>query len=180
VHKDRQQSHGDQRRTVLKRERERVMSNAGVIEVCERALLGAILIDPSTWARVAVLNPEHFTLEANRRIYRCMGALAALGHPIEISSLTAELEKRDQLELIGGGGYLGALIDGAVPESVDYYVKSIQAHARRKWFCQKAEQAFHLALDSNVSMSALPVTTNLACVLLTRQSAGACISCHSR
>jgi replicative DNA helicase len=53
----------------------------------ERAALAAVLLDPSRWAQVAVLSVEDFYDDVNRITFRAMKRLAAVGNPIDMTSL---------------------------------------------------------------------------------------------
>jgi replicative DNA helicase len=50
----------------------------------ERAALGAVLVDQSTWPRLSELNPDDFSLDAHRRIFSTMLELTNRRLPIEI------------------------------------------------------------------------------------------------
>ncbi|MDO4736226.1 MAG: DnaB-like helicase N-terminal domain-containing protein, partial [Bacteroidia bacterium] len=76
----------------------------------EEAVLGALLLEPSSVADVLdMLNPECFYKEANRKIYVAISALAARHAPIDIYTVSEELKKTGDLELVGGPYYLSQL-----------------------------------------------------------------------
>src|SRR5208283_5631979 len=82
----------------------------------ERSILGSILLDNTLWDQAAsALVEDHFSLDAHRRIYGRMKSLRDTGAPIDMVTLVEELDRRKEVEAIGGVAYLSSLIDG-VPE----------------------------------------------------------------
>lgn len=85
----------------------------------ERAVLGAILIEPSLFLDVAdLLAADDFFREPHRRIYAAMRELATAGQTVDPIVLRERLKVRGDLEDIGGPAYLYALTDG-VPRSTN-------------------------------------------------------------
>lgn len=79
----------------------------------ESAVLGGILLDNSAFDQVSArLNAECFSLDSNRRIYLCMQELFEAGKPIEYASVEDQLEKRKELESVGGPNYIMRLTEG--------------------------------------------------------------------
>ena len=73
----------------------------------ERAVLGAIFIDPEAIADAsAVVQPEDFYERANQIVFQAMLDLSDRGDAIDTLTLQDELNKRNQLEDIGGIGYV--------------------------------------------------------------------------
>lgn len=97
----------------------------------ERSILGAILLDNTLqFEALATLKPEHFFLDAHRRIYAVAAQLTEQGKPVEIVSLTQALLDGKELEAVGGAGYLASLTDG-VPRrsSLSHYVNIVRDKA---------------------------------------------------
>jgi putative DNA primase/helicase len=122
----------------------------------ERAVLGAVLLDPNHWRQTAVLCPADFALDAHRRIFACMRDLAEFPRPIDIVTLCDELGRRKELDAIRGEEYIAGLLDG-VPDrpSIDHYVRMIRVCADRRRAAKLTEKAYRLAEDPSVSTSAL-------------------------
>ena len=77
----------------------------------ERAVLGAIFIDPEAIADAsAVVQPEDFYERANQIVFQAMLDLSDRGDAIDTLTLQDELNKRNQLEDIGGIGYVIQLV----------------------------------------------------------------------
>lgn len=76
----------------------------------EQATLGALMIDPEAWAKVAgVLDVTDFYRVEHRQIFDAIAALARSGKPHDVVLVTEELTRAGQLEDCGGLGYLGRL-----------------------------------------------------------------------
>jgi replicative DNA helicase len=89
----------------------------------EQSVLGGLLIDPDAIIGVAsFLRPEDFYRESHGRIYEAILHLYERREPADFVTVCDELERREQLEGVGGASYLTSLIN-AVPTSahVEYY-----------------------------------------------------------
>ena len=122
----------------------------------ERAILGAILLDDRTYKRVAGLRAEDFSLDSHRRIFACISDLAAAKGPIDILTVTQELESRQELQSIGDVGYISELLDD-VPgrPSIEHYVKMLRRASKRRLATELTEKAQRLAEDPRVSTAEL-------------------------
>lgn len=80
---------------------------------CERSVLGAILLDNSSYDQaIAKLTVEAFSLDSHRRIFMRMQDLFEAGQPIDFSTLTEQLGKHQEIESVGGVVYVTSLTDG--------------------------------------------------------------------
>ncbi|MCD6422900.1 MAG: replicative DNA helicase [Elusimicrobia bacterium] len=80
----------------------------------EKAILGAILIEGGviyTVIEILGTKSEVFYDEKNRKIYDVMMDLFQNEEPVDILTVKAELQNRNELDAIGGVEYLGALVD---------------------------------------------------------------------
>ena len=70
----------------------------------ERALLGGLLIDPSSFERTVEegLRPSDFYRKAHGIIYHVIQDLFQAAEPIDALTVVDELQRRGQLELVGG------------------------------------------------------------------------------
>lgn len=93
---------------------------------CERAILGAILLENGLCHDVQAYTPDPrtlFFLDSNRRILDKMILLTEKSSPIDLTTLTNELRRVQEFEQIGGATYIASLIDG-VPrtDTVEHYL----------------------------------------------------------
>ena len=89
----------------------------------EEAVLGSLLIDPDAILQIATfLQPADFYLERHSWIYEAICILHERRQPPDLVTLSDELERRKQLDEIGGPAYLTSLIN-ATPTSIhaEYY-----------------------------------------------------------
>lgn len=89
----------------------------------EQGVLGSLIIDPEAMAEIAdFLRVDDFYREIHRHIYQAMLDLYMRREPADLITLCDELGRRDQLEQLGGQGYIAQLTT-MVPTSanVAYY-----------------------------------------------------------
>lgn len=100
----------------------------------ERALLGSIAVLPDMLDDVLpVVDAEDFYVEKHRTIFRAFKSLHDAGEPIDVVLVGKELEKRGQLEDVGGAHALYELM-GEMPTGAhaDYYAKIVRETAGRR------------------------------------------------
>ncbi|MDR3748961.1 MAG: replicative DNA helicase [Acidobacteriota bacterium] len=115
----------------------------------ERSILGAILLDNSLYDQAAEhLNADDFSLDGHRRIYSRMRDLQETGRPVDMITLIEELDRRKEVESIGGVAYLSSLIDG-VPErpSIEHYVHIVRNKALLRGLINVAQTAIAEAIE---------------------------------
>ncbi len=84
----------------------------------EQSLLGSLLIDHKSFDRIAdIIEPEDFYRDAHRLIFQAMQKLYIDREPIDILTLTNELEERKHLDKVGGRTYLTTLSTTVVSSS---------------------------------------------------------------
>jgi replicative DNA helicase len=97
----------------------------------ENAVLGSLLIDPDAIIRIAsFLSPEDFYVERHAWIYQAIRDLHERREPADLVTLTDELERREQIDDIGGSAYITDLIN-TTPTSihVEYYARIVERTA---------------------------------------------------
>lgn len=77
----------------------------------EQATLGAMLVDAAATSRaMSLVKEEDLYREAHRIIFRAMLDVHSRSEPVDLVTVAAELRRVGQLEAVGGGEYLTALI----------------------------------------------------------------------
>jgi replicative DNA helicase len=97
----------------------------------ERFVLGSILLDDSLYVQAAgTLEPDDFSLEKHRRIFKRMGELQDRGEKIDRITVANELMKFNELEACDGLTYLVSLDDG-LPQipNLDSYIRIVKDKA---------------------------------------------------
>ena len=115
----------------------------------EQSILGSLLIDPDAIIKVAsFLRAEDFYRETHQSIYRAILALHERHQPADFVTVIDELERREQVELIGGPAYLTSLIS-MVPTSVhvEHYARITERTALMRRLIEAAGQIAALAYE---------------------------------
>lgn len=122
---------------------------------CEKSILGAILVGGSKSFNLAIemLSPDDFFRDAHRRIYAAMVTLGDRNEPIDLLTLKAELDRRGELEEVGGPAYIAALTDG-VPRSsnIGAYATVVRECAIRRVLIRTANEALAGAYDTGITV----------------------------
>lgn len=117
----------------------------------ERAVLGALMIDPDAIVKVAnFLRAQDFYRERHGWIYDAMTALNERHEPLDFVTLNDELERRGQLEDVGGPAYLTDLIS-TTPTAiyVDHYARIVERTAVLRRLISAAGKIAELAYDES-------------------------------
>ena len=94
----------------------------------EKTVLGGIIVNNKNLNVVlSIISPEDFYREANRRILEKIIALVDKELPVDLLSLSEELQRAGYLEEVGGASYLSSLMDG-IPRSlnIEYHTQIIK------------------------------------------------------
>ncbi|WP_026487127.1 replicative DNA helicase [Caldanaerobius polysaccharolyticus] len=97
----------------------------------EKAVLGAILLEKDVIVDVVeLLKPEDFYRESHSIIYRTILELYDKNQPVDLITVTDELNQRNLLEKVGGAAYLTSLVAGVTSISnVEHYCRIIEEKA---------------------------------------------------
>jgi replicative DNA helicase len=97
----------------------------------EKFVLGSILLDDTLYIQAAgTLEPDDFSLEKHRRIFKRMGELQDRGEKIDRITVANELMRFNELEACDGLTYLVSLDDG-LPQipNLDSYIRIVKDKA---------------------------------------------------
>ena len=115
----------------------------------EEAALGSLLLDPDAIFKVAsFLEPGDFYREKNGWIYDAVRELHNRREPADFVTLCDELERRGQLEEVGGAAYITFLIN-AVPTAIhaEYYARIVERTAILRRLISAAGQIAAIAYE---------------------------------
>jgi replicative DNA helicase len=135
----------------------------------ERAVLGAILLDPTSLLKIAdTLKSEHFYHTNHELIYAALISLWGRKEPIDLLTLSAELTKRQQLDRVGGDGYVSEL-SLAVPHgrNVEHYAQMVTDLYTRRRLMQETHALANRAHDPTVPLEEIISDTEGALLALT-------------
>lgn len=115
----------------------------------EQAVLGGLLVDPDAILKVVeILKPNDFYRTAHREIYHAITTLFNKTEPVDIVTVSQELENQGQLELAGGRSYINELaIAVTTTENVAYYSRIIHDKAILRSLIQIGTQIVYEAYE---------------------------------
>ena len=93
----------------------------------ERAVLGALMNDRDAYAVVCeILSPESFYEKRNQDIYSAIRDLSLAEKPVDVLTVTDELERQGNLDKVGGAIYLADLSNNiASSANIEYHARII-------------------------------------------------------
>jgi len=118
-------------------------------EEAEQSALGSAIIDPEALAVLAdLLRPEHFYELRHQRIFEALLALFGRGCPVDLLSLSDELQVRGHLDDVGGEPYIAELCC-AVPTAlnVKHYAEIVYRDWQRRTALRIAQEIAKAAYD---------------------------------
>jgi replicative DNA helicase len=92
----------------------------------EEAVLGAVMLEKDKLAEILeiIQSVECFYVDANQKIYAAIRRLFDKGSPVDLLTVTEELRKSNELEIVGGAYYITRLTMSVVSSA------HVEAHAR--------------------------------------------------
>lgn len=129
----------------------------------EMSLLGAVLIDDEVLANVSDrLKSSDFYDKRHTTIYDAMFKLYEHHKPIDLLTLSDELKKRDQLEIVGGSAYL--------TELTNYVPTAAHAEAYADMIIQKAIRRRLIKASTDIAQLGFDEDKNIQELLETAES----------
>ncbi|MBK6838628.1 MAG: replicative DNA helicase [Bacteroidetes bacterium] len=101
----------------------------------EEAVLGALMLEKDALTSVIdILNPESFYKDSHRLIFQSIRRLFERSEPIDILTVTNELKKSGELDLVGGPFYITQLTNRvASAANIEFHSRIIlQKHIQRE------------------------------------------------
>src|SRR5690348_13325664 len=107
----------------------------------EQAVLGSLLLDAKAWPLVArILKAEDFYRPDHRLLYATMARMAARNDALDAVTVGAELERRGELEAIGGQHWLVRLWrETATADTVEHYAAVVRERAQLRKLAELAQ-----------------------------------------
>jgi replicative DNA helicase len=117
----------------------------------EEAVLGSVLVNPEVYYDLAhFLTAQDFYLHRNRWIWEAFTNLHERREPVDVLTVSEELERQGRLEEVGGPAYLAALI-GNVPTTLhaEAYGRLVEETAIRRRLLEAAQHVARLAYQTD-------------------------------
>ena len=114
----------------------------------ERSMLGVMIVNPAAIAvaSAVVVRVDDFYHETNGLVFRAICGLCDADVPVDPVTLGAELERRGELERVGGKPYIHSLVE-MVPAatSVRRYAEIVSDRASRRALLRQSDELRELA-----------------------------------
>lgn len=123
----------------------------------ETAVIGAVLLDKEAiLSAVEILSPEDFYDQRNEMIFRAILSLFEKRTPIDMVTLTEQLEKEKELTNLGGSNYIVSIVN-ATPSAanVAHYAKIVRDKAILRRLITSAVTISGLGFDEEEEVSAV-------------------------
>ncbi len=121
----------------------------------EEAVVGAVFINPEVYYDVAqFLNADDFYIHRHQWIWESFTSLHEQRIPIDLLTVSDELEKRGQLNEIGGPAYLTALVN-QVPSSLnaESYGRIVEGYSIRRKMITAANKIASIAYNERTNVN---------------------------
>lgn len=116
----------------------------------EESILGAMFLSKYALQKACeTLNKDSFYLDKHAKIFSAMKNLADRKTPVDVTTVTAELKQKNELNEIGGVEYLSEILN-FVPTAanIDYYLKIVEDDAIRRRLIETATDVVTLGYTS--------------------------------
>lgn len=123
----------------------------------EEAVVGAVLINPEVYYDVAqFLQADDFYIHRHRWIWEAYTSLHEQRIPIDLLTLTEELERKGQIDEIGGRAFLTSLVN-QVPSSLNAaaYAHIVEGHAIRRRMITAANSIASVAYNEDLQIDSV-------------------------
>lgn len=112
----------------------------------ERKVLGACILSAAAIPKAADLRPEDFYSKPYGRMHAVIQTLAAEGKPVTADTVARGLEgvrvnNTTALQELGGASAVAAVIEGVLPDEVDYWVDRVRVKRQERDLLAFAEDA---------------------------------------
>lgn len=116
----------------------------------EVSILGAILLDRGALMKVKeVLEGEDFYFGAHRKIFEAMQELSEEGIPVDLVTLIERLQKKGQLEGVGGLTFVSSLVDNVpTTANVSFHAKIVKEKSVRRRIIETAQRITEDGFDA--------------------------------
>ena len=120
----------------------------------EEAVVGAVFINPEVYYDIAqFLNADDFYIHRHKWIWEAFNRLHEERIPVDLLTVADELERRNQLNEVGGPAYLTSLVN-QVPSSLnaESYGRIVEGYSVRRKMINAANQIASIAYNEKSSV----------------------------
>jgi replicative DNA helicase len=115
----------------------------------ERSVLSALLLDPRAFHDVSLeLNPDDFYHPAHQTLYRAMRGIHDEGRPVDLITLSEQLNTRKQLDQVGGTVFLAEVADfAATAANVTHHARIVRDKSVKRALAAVATEIVESAFE---------------------------------
>jgi replicative DNA helicase len=123
----------------------------------ERSVLSSLLLDPRAFHDVSLeLRADDYYHPAHQTVYRAMLAIHEEGRPVDLITLSEELNARKQLDQVGGTVFLAEIADfAATAANVTHHAKIVRDKAVKRRLASVATEIVESAFEDSGSADEL-------------------------
>jgi len=116
----------------------------------EQAVLGGVFLDNSIFhSLIEILKEDDFYYPAHKIIFRSFVELYSQNRPIDLITVTELLQKKGELEEVGGSVYVASLADSIIPAAnALHYAEIVREKAIKRELIQSGARIIQMAFDS--------------------------------
>jgi replicative DNA helicase len=121
----------------------------------EQSVLGAMFLSKYALQKaLEVLTPDIFHNNANSLIFKAIESLNEKNIPLDLTTLTAELDSKKELNKVGGVSYLTEIVN-IVPSAanIDEYIRIIEEKATLRRLIEEATLILNNSYNSSADLS---------------------------
>lgn len=109
------------------------MSSIGDNLNAEQSVLGAVFLDSNVLDQITFLEDRDFQVGRHREIYKIMRKLEKNGVPLDLITITEELDRLNMIENVGGVNYLSQLAESCpTTANIEFYAKIVRSKAMER------------------------------------------------
>ncbi|WP_078434251.1 replicative DNA helicase [Metabacillus halosaccharovorans] len=110
------------------------MNSTGANDLnAEQSVLGAVFLDSNVLDQIVFLEDRDFQIGRHREIYKAMRKLEKNSVPIDLVTVTEELDRTKMIENVGGVNYLSQLAESCpTTANVEFYAKAVRSKAMER------------------------------------------------
>jgi replicative DNA helicase len=140
----------------------------------ERSILGAILLDNAAFPEAAAtVKPADFYLDSHRRLFTRICELREDGRAVDSITLIDELQRRREVEAVGGQAYIAGLTDGLPRRpSIAQYTRIVRGKAQLRSLILLCRSTEAQALEQTYEPDEILEETHSKLINLISSSAG--------
>lgn len=120
----------------------------------EEAVLGAMLLEKDALSTIIdVLSPESFYKEQNGLIFKAIYNLFNRSEPVDILTVTQELKRNGELELVGGSFYVSSLTNRiASAANIEYHARIVAQKYLQRELIRISTETIKSAYEDNTDV----------------------------